>query len=211
MRLGSVLIAAYLVAGSAAATDIEQRLATASPERGARMAQVCKACHSLTEGAGPKVGPNLWGVIGKSVADAKDFADYSDAIKAFGGQWTVDRLDQFLSDPTGVVKGTIMVYPGIKNAERRADLIAYLNSNGPSPLVFAAPASAKQTDGAGSPAKPDSTKQFGMLCCAGRRNDLLRLHWLSFRADRRTAGTNARRLGRIARLDGRRARDGKAQ
>ena len=130
------------------------------------MAQVCKACHSLTEGAGPKVGPNLWGVIGKSVADAKDFADYSDAIKAFGGQWTVDRLDQFLSDPTGVVKGTIMVYPGIKNAERRADLIAYLNSNGPSPLVFAAPASAKQTDGAGSPAKPDSTKQFGMLFAA---------------------------------------------
>ena len=80
----------------------------------------CSGCHTLSAGFQGGIGPDIDNVVGASVARYRDF-QYSDAMKEFGGKWTKARLDKFLEDPNGVVPGTTMNMPGIKDeAERRA-------------------------------------------------------------------------------------------
>jgi len=131
-------------AGGAAApkaveVPIEQLFATASVEKGATVAKKCAACHNFQEGAGNKVGPDLYGVVGRDVASAPGFA-YSAAMKAKGGAWSAEGLNAFLTNPKAAVPGTAMAFAGLPKAAERADLIAYLNSlsHSPKPLPTAA-------------------------------------------------------------------------
>lgn len=107
-------------------------LASASVEKGMKVAKKCAACHSFDNGGANKIGPNLYGIVSRakgSMAGAK----YSDAIMAMGGNWGLEELNGFLAAPKKWLAGTSMGFAGIKKPEQRADLLAYLNSLSESP------------------------------------------------------------------------------
>ncbi|MBN9148253.1 MAG: cytochrome c family protein [Nitrobacter sp.] len=125
-------------APAAAATDpaaFNKLLASASAERGAALVKQCQICHNTEEGKGPKIGPDLFGIVNRPVASVAGF-NYSAALKAKGGKWTFAELDRWIEDPRTYVKGTSMSFAGLKSENKRADLIAYLNtlSKDPAPL-----------------------------------------------------------------------------
>jgi cytochrome c len=121
--------------GAAAPADvpIAQLLGSASAQQGAQSAKVCLTCHNLAKGQGSKVGPDLYGIVGRQVAGEPGF-NYSAPLKAMGGTWTFDALNKWLANPRGDVPGTLMTFGGLSNEKQRADIIAYLNSNSDSPL-----------------------------------------------------------------------------
>lgn len=94
---------------------------------GERVFKRCAACHSVADKAN-KVGPYLTGVVGRPVATAEGYS-YSEDMKAFGAAgkvWDESTLNAYLENPKSVVAKTKMAFAGIKRAEERADLIAYL-------------------------------------------------------------------------------------
>jgi cytochrome c len=118
---------------AAAKEPIENLLASASSEHGATIAKQCELCHNVGKGQGNKVGPDLFGVVGRPVASVAGF-NYSAPLKAKGGTWTFDALNTWLTDPRADVPGTLMTFAGLPNEKQRADVIAYLNSNSDKPL-----------------------------------------------------------------------------
>jgi cytochrome c len=137
------------------ATPLPVLLANADIAEGKKQSKKCAACHNLEEGAGAKIGPDLYHVVGRKTASQPGFS-YSDAMKAKGGTWTFEELFHFIEDPRGYVDGTAMTFAGIKKPEQRADLIAYLNtlgSNVPLPKVEAAPAKDEAPAKDAAPAK----------------------------------------------------------
>ena len=116
-------------------------LAKADVGRGEKSAQKCAACHTFDKGGRNLVGPNLWGVIGRPKASAAGF-NYSAALKAMGGNWSVEDVYHFIANPKGMVPGTAMTFAGIPRPSERADIISYLNmkSGNPAPLPKAAEA-----------------------------------------------------------------------
>jgi cytochrome c len=140
-------------AAKPAEQPIENLLASASVEHGAQVAKQCTICHNFQEGQGPKVGPDLYGVVGRPVASVPGF-NYSAALKAMGGTWTFDALNKWLTDPRNDVPGTAMTFAGLQNEKQRADVIAYLNSLSKNPLPMPT-AAANPT--AAAPANPPAT------------------------------------------------------
>jgi cytochrome c len=137
-----------------AAQPIETLLASASAEHGAQVAKQCGACHNFQEGQGPKVGPDLYDVVGRKIASVAGF-NYSAALKGVSGTWTFDELNKWLADPRAMVPGTAMTFAGLANEKQRADVIAYLDtlSKNPMPLPKAAEnAPAKPAAAAPAPA-----------------------------------------------------------
>jgi cytochrome c len=111
----------------------------------------CQSCHTVTQGGPNGVGPNLWGVMGANVASRPGFA-YSEALKAAGGKWDWDRMNEWLKNPKAYVPGNKMSFAGLSKVEDRAAIAAYLNSLGsnlPLPTV-SAPAAAAEGDTAGA-------------------------------------------------------------
>jgi cytochrome c len=117
------------------AAPIAVRLASADVAKGEAAAKKCLACHSFEKGGANKVGPNLWDVYMNKHGHTPGFS-YSAAMKAEGGQWTAEELDEFLTNPRTAIKGTTMAFAGIRRPEERADVIAYLQklSDSPKPL-----------------------------------------------------------------------------
>jgi len=120
-------------AAAPAAVPLPVLLAAASAEKGAAVAKKCAACHNFVEGAGAKVGPDLYGIVGRPVASAAGFA-YSGAMKAHGGEWTFQDLSDFIKNPKADIPGTAMGFAGIAKDTERADLLVYLNTLSHSPL-----------------------------------------------------------------------------
>ncbi len=116
-----------------AAVPIANLLASASVQVGQQTAKECELCHNLGKGQGAKIGPDLYGVVGRKVASEPGF-NYSDALKAKGGTWTFDALNVWLTNPRADVPGTLMTFAGIDNEKQRANVIAFLNSNSDTPL-----------------------------------------------------------------------------
>jgi cytochrome c2 len=105
--------------------------AAGDPAKGEAYAKRCSVCHDLTAAAVNKVGPHLFGVVGRPIASVSDY-HYSDAMTNFsaGGSkvWDAATLDTYLADPRKVVQGTKMVFPGIQSEQDRANVIAYLET-----------------------------------------------------------------------------------
>ncbi|MGJ4950780.1 c-type cytochrome [Bradyrhizobium sp. HKCCYLS20291] len=126
-------------AAPAPAEPIEKLLQTASVEKGAAAAKKCAACHTFAKGDKNGVGPNLYGIVGDKIGEGRGF-NFSAPMKAKGGTWTIDALNQFIANPKGYVPGTAMGFAGIQKDSERADVLAYLNSlaDSPAPLPTAA-------------------------------------------------------------------------
>jgi len=108
-------------------------LASASAEKGEKVAKKCTACHTFDDGGANKVGPNLYGILGRKMASSSGFA-YSSAMAEKGGEWGYEEMSAFLANPKVAIPGTKMAFAGIKKPAQRADLIAYLRSLSASPL-----------------------------------------------------------------------------
>jgi cytochrome c len=115
--------------------QFDKLLASASAERGAQIAKQCGVCHNFEEGQGPKIGPDLYGVVDRPVASVNGF-NYTPALKKKGGKWTFAALNKWIANPRSDVPGTAMTFAGISNEKQRADVIAYLDtlSKNPVPL-----------------------------------------------------------------------------
>jgi cytochrome c len=110
-------------------------LAKADAKKGAQDAKICQTCHNFEKGAGPKIGPPLYGVVGRPVASVPGFA-YSDSLKGVGGNWTYEEINKMITNPKSVAADTKMTFPGEKDAQRRADILAYLQTLSDSPVPF---------------------------------------------------------------------------
>lgn len=142
---------------AAGGQSFDNLLASASVKRGAQTAKECELCHNLGKGQGSKIGPDLYGVVGRKVASEPGF-NYSAALKAKASTWTFDALNVWLTNPRADVPGTLMTFAGIDNEKQRADVIAYLNSNSDNPLPLpkaAAQAQPNPTSARKEPVRPD--------------------------------------------------------
>lgn len=102
-------------------------VAAGDPVRGARDFRPCMACHSINPGE-HSTGPSLANLWSHKAGTAAGFPRYSQALKGANVVWNEISLDQWLSDPRRFVPGTSMAFQGIKNAQERADVIAYLKA-----------------------------------------------------------------------------------
>ena len=113
--------------------NIMALFASTSTAEGAKVFKKCAACHSIAEGGANKIGPALWGVVGRKAGSISDYK-YSKAMVAYGKPWSFEEMNGFLIKPKDWIKGTKMSFAGLKNAKDRAAVILYMNENTDSPL-----------------------------------------------------------------------------
>jgi cytochrome c len=119
--------------GAAAAPTVEElpdfasAIPAANVAAGQETAQRCLQCHVWDKGGPNKIGPDLWGIIGRKRASHPGF-DYSSAMTAKGGTWTYDEIFRFLRSPGRYIPGTKMSFIGLPRAQDRLNLIAFMRS-----------------------------------------------------------------------------------
>jgi len=91
----------------------------------------CSGCHAVTDGLTHRLGPDLFGIVGRAVGQAQGYDEYSPAMKAQSGVWDQARLDQFLQQPQTSVPGNSMAFPGVPDAAQREAIIDYLQQHPP--------------------------------------------------------------------------------
>ena len=122
--------AAAEASASTSESPLLAMVAGGDASKGARVARKCQACHGLGEGDGAKVGPPLFGVVGRPIADFQGFR-YSDILTqkgAEGGIWTVENLNEFLTKPRDFAPGTKMSFSGLRKEEDRINILAFFSA-----------------------------------------------------------------------------------
>jgi cytochrome c len=132
-------MAAVESAGEQAATaqeetmGLSEALAVASADSGQAIAKKCTSCHSFEQGGPNKIGPDLWGVVGRDIASVADFS-YSGTLSEKEGDWTFAKLNEFLTSPKAWAPGTKMTFAGLTKPKDRADVLLYLRSLSDQPV-----------------------------------------------------------------------------
>ena len=139
--------------GGAAVAEvpIASLLPTADLAKGADTFKKCGACHTINQGGANGIGPNLYATLGEAIAQGKAGYAFSDALKKVGGSWDFDKMNAWLTSPRKFAPGTKMTFAGLSTPQDRANVIAYLNSQGSNLPLPAAP-----EPGAVSTAAPDA-------------------------------------------------------
>jgi len=115
------------------AVDIKALLALGTIEHGQKVFKKCTACHVVAKGGKNKIGPVLYGVLGKKSASISDYK-YSKALIAHGKVWSFAEMNSYLIKPQAHIKGTKMAFAGLKKEKDRASVILYMNSKSDNPL-----------------------------------------------------------------------------
>lgn len=114
--------------------DIVALMKAADKTKGqANFKKYCSTCHNVDPSSANKVGPGLYSIVGAPKAHHADF-NYSDGLKAKGGNWEYADLFAFFKKPSAYIKGTRMSFAGLKKPEEIADIIAYLREQSASPV-----------------------------------------------------------------------------
>ena len=137
-QVSSITTVASNSSGEASSTNSESGniialFASTNAAEGAKVFKKCAACHSIAEGGANKIGPALWGVLGRTAGSLPDYK-YSKAMAAYGKNWSFEEMNGFLIKPKEWIKGTKMAFAGLKDAKERAAVILYMNENTNSPL-----------------------------------------------------------------------------
>jgi len=146
-KMGYAIEGVEAEGGSAAASGpgLNTLLASADVAAGEKVFAKCAACHTSNQGGANGIGPNLYATVGEAIGQGKGGFAFSDALKSKGGNWTFENLDHWLTSPREFAPGTKMTFAGLGNPVDRANLIAWLNTQGsnlPLPAADAAPAAA---------------------------------------------------------------------
>jgi cytochrome c len=112
--------------GIALLATISAAKADGDPAAGAIVFKKCLLCHTNEQGKN-KIGPSLWGVVGRHSASIPDY-NYSDAMKAADKTWDEATLNVYLTNPRAMVPGTKMTFVGLPNEQDRLNVIAYLST-----------------------------------------------------------------------------------
>ena len=115
-----VIVLGYCLSASPA-------LASGDVAAGEKVFKKCKACH-VVDAEKHKTGPHLVNIMGRAAGSADGYKKYSDAMKLSGIVWNEETLDGYLEKPKAYVKGTRMIFAGLRKEEDRANVIAYLKS-----------------------------------------------------------------------------------
>ncbi|MBI3453924.1 MAG: cytochrome c family protein [Rhodospirillales bacterium] len=89
--------------------------------------RTCASCHVTAKDGPKRLGPTLFGVIGRHSGSVEGFR-YSEANKKADITWTPEILDKYLTDPKAMIPGTTMSFAGLKKAEERQHIISYLKT-----------------------------------------------------------------------------------
>jgi cytochrome c len=122
--LRTAIVASLLLLGATGLANAQNAAA------GEKAFVVCRACHQIGPGAKDAVGPVLNGIVGRTAGTYPGYT-YSDANKNSGIVWTPEELDKYLTSPQALVPHTKMIFPGVKDEQKRKDLIAFLEQFGP--------------------------------------------------------------------------------
>ncbi len=121
-----------LQASAESSVDITALLAMGDIAHGEKVYKKCKACHSIKQGGGNKIGPALWNVIFRPVGSVTDYK-YSKALSSYGKEWTWEEMNGFLIKPSKWIPNNKMGFAGLKSEKDRASVILYLNQNSDNP------------------------------------------------------------------------------
>jgi len=115
--------------------DIGQLLALGDMAHGEKIFKKCSACHMIASDGKNMIGPNLWGVIGRTAGSVSDYK-YSKAMTAYAKQWNFEEMNGYLIKPQAYIKGTKMAFAGLRKEKDRASVILYLNSKSNNPKIL---------------------------------------------------------------------------
>ena len=119
-------------ASAETSVDMASLLAMGDIAHGEKVYKKCKACHSIKQGGGNKIGPALWNVIFRPVGSITDYK-YSKALLSYGKEWTWEEMNGFLIKPSKWIPNNKMGFAGLKSEKDRASVILYLNQNSDNP------------------------------------------------------------------------------
>ena len=118
---------------SSGSENIMTLFASTSAAEGKKVFKKCVACHAIAKEGGNKIGPALWGVLGRKAGSISDYK-YSKAMTTHGKSWSFEEMNGFLTNPKKWIKGTKMSFAGLKKETERAAIILYMNNNTDNPL-----------------------------------------------------------------------------